>query len=137
MQWPSQFEHHVICHIDQSRNWTLPGPLEPSFHPLRRRGIFIDVTDDASCEAATTVRRRNLYRKRRFTDLWNRVNIRGAQWCTSQGRDFASHAQYRKAIGPVGRQLDGEYVVVQVKQVAHVSPHGSILSQRQQTAMVL
>ena len=58
----TKFEHHVVRDVDQCRNRTLTTALKTLLHPLRRFGLGVQTTNDATRKTSAQIRRSNLYR---------------------------------------------------------------------------
>ena len=117
----SRFEHHMVRDVHQVVDRPHPGGGQPLLHPAGRRAEF-DILDQRQREAAAEIRILDLDegpagdRRARPLD----PGVGRGQRRPGEGGDFAGHAEDRKGVGAIRRQVEHQHPVSQ-----HLPQRGS------------
>src|SRR5690606_18125799 len=95
-------QHHVVGDVDQGRDRTLTGALEPRPQPGGWPGAGIPAANNPPGEAATRIGAFDVYRQPIGDCGGNRLELRVPQGRPGQGGEFARHPEHPEAVREVG-----------------------------------
>ena len=120
MKRPAELQHHVVGHVDQRGDAALTGSFEPRAHPAWRRRRRVDPADHPSGEAAAAFGSRNAHGVLGRAPGGNLLDGRQGEGRAGERGRFARDAEDRKAVAAVRRQLEGEDLLIEIEQCAHI-----------------
>ena len=118
VQRAAELEHHIVRDIDERADRALPSALEPLLHPLRRLCRRVNAANHASRKPPAAFGRADAHRMGCIVPCCNPFDTRLLERDSRQRGYFARNTENREAIGPVGRELERQHVVVRPERRA-------------------